>query len=422
MKDLYDIGELPPLGEVPSHMHAALIRPERYGEPARAIATEVVPVPAVAPGKVLVLVMAAGVNYNNVWASLGSPVDVVAARRKAGHPEDFHIGGSDGSGIVWAVGEGVKQVKVGDQVVIAPVVWDETAADIRLGADPMTSTSALAMGYESNYGSFAQFTLLDEYQCHPKPARLTWEEAGCFMLTAATVYRQLRGWAPHTVEPGDPVLIWGGAGGLGSMAIQIVRQFGGVPVAVVSDEDKAEHCLRLGARGVINRKDFGHWGRIPSEDDPVAYAEWLNGMRAFGRAFWEVLGERRSPRIVLEHPGEDTIPTSVYLCDNAGMVVTCGGTSGYRGDVDLRFLWMRQKRFQGSHGANSAQFRAVAELAAQGGLDPCMSLAVPFSGIADVHQLMYENRHPSGNIAVLVGTPEPCRRDVPGPARTRASV
>lgn len=103
------------------------------------------------------------------------------------------------------------------------------------------------------------------------------------------------------------------------------------------------------------------------------------------------------------------------------MVVTCGGTSGYRGDVDLRFLWMRQKRFQGSHGANTAQFRAVAELAAQGGLDPCMSLAVPFSGIADVHQLMYENQHPSGNIAVLVGTPEPGRRDVPRPARARAS-
>ncbi|MDN0200021.1 crotonyl-CoA carboxylase/reductase [Streptomyces sp. S.PNR 29] len=414
MREIYRPGELPPLGEVPPYMHAAMIRQERYGEPEQAIRIEVTEVQEPGPGQVLVLVMAAGVNYNNVWAALGSPVDVIGARQKAGAQEDFHIGGSDGAGIVWAVGEGVSQVSVGDHIVIAPVVWDERAADIRMGADPMTSSSALAMGYESNYGSFAQFTVLDEYQCHPKPPQLTWEEAGCFLLTAATVYRQLRGWQPHVVEPGDPVLIWGGAGGLGSMAIQIVRQFGGIPVAVVSDPSKEEHCLRLGAKGVINRKEFDHWGRIPSASEEAAYARWLSGLRGFGRRIWEVLGERRSPRIVLEHPGEDTIPTSMYVCDNAGMVVTCGGTSGYSADVDLRFLWMRQKRLQGSHGANTSQFRAVTELAAQGGLNPCLSAAVPFERTADVHQVMYENRHPAGNQAILIGAAHPGLVGLPG--------
>ena len=68
--------------------------------------------------------MAAGVNYNNVWAALGRPVDVVAARRKAGEAEEFHIGGSDASGIVWAVGEGVDSVRVGDHVVAHCGVWD----------------------------------------------------------------------------------------------------------------------------------------------------------------------------------------------------------------------------------------------------------------------------------------------------------
>ncbi|MFI7504211.1 crotonyl-CoA carboxylase/reductase [Streptomyces sp. NPDC049687] len=407
MREIYEPGQLPPLGVVPKYMYAAMIRPERYGPPEKAICIETTEVPEVGPGQVLVKVMAAGVNYNNIWAALGSPADVIADRQRLGAKEDFHIGGSDGAGVVWAVGEGVSQVKVGDAIVISPGIWDEKAADIRMGADPMTSKSALAMGYETNYGTFAQFTVVDEYQCHPKPAGLTWEQAGSFLLTASTVYRQLRGWQPHVVEPGDPVLVWGGSGGLGSMAIQIVRQFGGIPIAVISDPSNEEHCLRLGAKGVINRNDFDHWGRIPSASDGAAFATWLAGVRAFGKRIWDILGERRSPRIVLEHPGEDTIPTSMYVCDNAGMVVTCGATSGYAADVDLRFLWMRQKRLQGSHGANTSQFRAVTELVAQGQLDPCLSMVVPFEDTPGVHQLMYENRHPGGNMSILIGAAAP---------------
>lgn len=411
---VYELGQLPPLGTVPDRMHAAVIRRERLGEPRDAFAVEVVDVPPVGRGQVLVMVMAAGVNYNNVWAALGRPLDVIALRQKQGHPEDFHIGGSEGAGVVWAVGEGVRQVKIGDHVVLSGCRWDENAPDIRLGADPMTSATQSVYGYEENYGSFAQFTLVEEYQCHPKPAAYTWEEAACFLLTGATAYRQLCGWPPHTVRPGDPVLIWGGAGGLGSMAIQLVRILGGVPVAVVSGGDRAEYCMRLGAKGVIDRNGFDHWGRLPDLDDAGAFDKWLQGARAFGKQFWKVIGERKNPRIVLEHPGEDTIPTSMYLCDNAGMVVICGGTTGYNADVDLRFLWMRQKRLQGSHFANVRECRAVTHLAASGQIDPCLSKTLPFQDIGLAHQLMYDNTHPPGNMAVLVNAPGSGLTELPG--------
>ncbi|GGV23507.1 crotonyl-CoA carboxylase/reductase [Kitasatospora herbaricolor] len=401
-KDLYELGTAPPLGEAPARMYASLIRPERYGRPADAFRTEVVDVPPVGPGQVLLKVMAAGVNYNNVWAALGEPLDVVAARRRRGAVEDFHIGGSDASGVVWAVGEGVTQLKLGDEVVILANQWDEGAADIRLGADPTTSTSQKVFGYEENFGSFAQFTVVEEYQCFPKPKRLSWAAAACYMATAATAYRQLFGWEPHTVRPGDPVLVWGGAGGVGCIAIQLVRWAGGIPVAVVSSDERGKYCMELGAEGYINRRDFGHWGRLPATSDEEAMARWTSGVRAFGRRFWEVLGERRAPRIVLEHSGEDTVPTSMYLCDNAGMVVICGGTTGYNGDVDLRFLWMRQKRLQGSHTANSRQAHEVTRLIAQGVVDPCLSLTVGFEEIGRAHQLLHDNRHPAGNMAVLV--------------------
>jgi crotonyl-CoA carboxylase/reductase len=229
--------------------------------------------------------------------------------------------------------------------------------------------------------------------------------AGCFALTAGTAYRQLRGWPPHTIEPGDPVLIWGGAGGLGSIAIQIVRRFGGRPVAVVSDDAKADFCRSLGAVGVVNRSRFGHWGRLPDTADLPAFGRWARCARAFGDAVWEALGDRVSPRIVFEHPGSDTIPTSIYVCAAGGMVVTCGGTSGYNGDVDLRFLWMRSKRLQGSHGANTRQYRSVISLVGSGDLDPCLATTMPFDQIGQAHQLIYENRHPWGNLAALVGAP-----------------
>ncbi|MBH1935442.1 crotonyl-CoA carboxylase/reductase [Streptomyces sp. AV19] len=386
-------------------MHASVIRPERYGPPEQGFAMEVVDVPSLGPGQILVWVMAAGINYNNVWASLGYPYDVVAARQKQGEPEDFHIGGSEGSGIVWAVGEGVTTVSVGDEVIVTGCVWDESATDIRMGADPMTSSTQKAWGYETNYGSFAQFARVTEYQCHPKPANLSWEEAACFLLTGATAYRQLTGWAPHTVEPGDPVLIWGGAGGLGSMAIQITRIRGGIPIAVVSDDERGKFCLELGAEGYINRKEFDHWGRLPDISDGAAMGKWMKGVRAFGTKFWEILGERKAPKIVLEHSGQSTIPTSMYLCDTAGMVVICGGTTGYNADVDLRFLWMRQKRLQGSHFASTKQCRQVIALAGSKKLDPCLSWVGGFEETGHAHQLMHENKHPSGNMAVRVNAP-----------------
>ncbi|MCW8216398.1 crotonyl-CoA carboxylase/reductase [Streptomyces griseolus] len=402
VKELYELGEMPPTGVVPAKMHASLIRRERFGPPAQAFQAEVVDVPPVGRGQVLIYVMAAGINYNNVWAALGQPVDVIGARQRRGEKEDFHIGGSDCSGIVWAVGDGVHNVKVGEHVVVSPGVWDETARDIRLGVDPTASDSTLAWGYETNYGSFAQFTVVRDFQCVPKPERLSWEEAAAYILSGATAYRQLTGWQPNVVRPGDPILIWGGSGGLGSMAIQIAKVFGGVPIAVASSDERADYCLKLGAHGVIDRNEFTHWGRLPDIGDPQAFGQWLHEVKRFGKRFWEKLGERRAPKIVFEHVGQNTIPTSIYLCDNAGMVVLCGGTTGYHGDVDLRFLWMRQKRLQGSHGFNLRQCHELTQLVAKGDVDPCLNYTGDFADIGKVHQMMHDNVHPSGNMAVRV--------------------
>ncbi|HKX25536.1 MAG TPA: crotonyl-CoA carboxylase/reductase [Actinomycetota bacterium] len=408
-KDPYDIGEIPPIGEAPARMHAQLIRPDRFGEPRDAFRDEVVDVPAVGPDDALVLVMAAGINYNNVWAAKGIPVDVTKVHGKLGEPDDFHIGGSDASGIVYAVGDNVRNVAVGDRVVIHCGQWDREADDL---PDPMLHPSFRIWGYESNWGSFAQFTKVQAHQCLPKAPQLTWEQAAAPTLVGATAYRMLLGWPPNVVREGDPVLIWGGAGGLGSMAVQIVRDVGGKAVAVVSSDDKVEFCRKLGAVGVINRKEFDHWGMPPHWTDK-AYGGWLEEAKAFGKAFFEALGEKRSPRIVFEHPGEDTVPTSIFMCDTAGMVVICAGTTGYMAVADLRYLWMRQKRLQGSHFANDEQSAAFNRLVMEGRVDPCLSRTFSFQEIPAAHQLMSENAHPEGNMAALVSAPREGLTDLP---------
>lgn len=404
-KELYAIGEIPPLGKIPRRMYAQVIRPERYGRPLDAFKIEVLDVPEPGRGEVLVLVMAAGINYNNVWAATGSPLDVAKGHAKWGQPADFHVGGSDAAGIVYAVGEAVQGVAVGDHVVVHPGMWDTEDAEIRAGLDPCFSPTYYTWGYESNWGGFAQFTRVQAHQCLPKAPHLTWEQAAAPTLAGATAYRMLTGWSPHVVRPGDPVLVWGGGGGVGVMAIQIARVLGGEPVAVVSSSERAEYCRALGAVGVIDRTRFDHWGVPPHWRDTDAYAAWAEQAKRFGREFWRALGAKRNPRIIVEHPGEDTIATSVLICDVGGMTVICAGTSGYQVTGDLRHLWMRQKRIQGSHFANDEQSLAFNALVAQGLVNPCLSRTFSFDAIGAAHQLMMENRHPPGNMAALVSAP-----------------
>jgi len=404
-KELYELGEIPPLGEVPKKMYAQVIRPDRFGDPTKAFQQEVVDVPAIKDDEVLVYVMAAGVNYNNVWAALGIPIDVTRGRAKDPFwPDDtgYHIGGSDASGIVYKAGSAVTNVKVGDEVVIHCGMWDRNEASVKAGNDPMFSPSFRIWGYECNWGSFAQFTRVQGHQCMPKPKHLTWEASSAYALVGATAYRMLHGWKEHEVRKGDVVLIWGGTGGLGSMAIQIVKAAGGIPVAVVGGEDKFEYCKKLGAVGVIDRKKFNHWGMLPHWKDNEKMSTFTAGAKAFGKAIWDAVGEKKSPRIVFEHPGEDTVPTSGFVCDTGGMIVICAGTTGYNATLDLRYHWMRQKRFQGSHFANDDQAYGLNNLVLEGKVDPCLSRTFTWEETGVSHQLMKENKHPSGNMAILV--------------------
>src|SRR5215217_2549188 len=375
-------------------MAAWVIRPEREGEPKDAFQVEEVDVPEPGAFEVIVRVMAAGVNFNNVWAALGEPVSVFGY---GDHPEyGHHIGGSDASGVVWKVGPGVTRWKPGDEVTIHCNQTSYEDPEVH-GLDPMAAPSQKIWGYETTWGSFAQFTKVQAQQLLPKPKHLAWEEAASYGLTYFTAYRMLM--RRVNLQSGQKVLIWGAAGGLGVFAVQLCKLTGADCVGVVSSDDKGRLVEELGAVGYIDRSEFKGMMRKGGESPDEEKARFKES-RAFSKRVKEMLGD--APDVVFEHVGKATFPTSVLTVKTFGKVVICGATSGYTLDFDVRYLWMRQKEILGSHFANAYECMRANQLMAESKIRPVISQVMDFDGIPEAHQMLHENRH-SGKIAIRVG-------------------
>jgi crotonyl-CoA carboxylase/reductase len=401
-------------GTLPERMTAWVIREERFGEPKDAFQLEDIEVPEPGAFEVIVRVMAAGVNYNNVWAALGQPVSVM---KYGDHPEfGHHIGGSDASGVVWKVGAGVTRWKAGDEVVLHCNQASYEDPEVH-GLDPMAAPSQKIWGYETTWGSFAQFTKVQAQQLLPKPAHLTWEEAASYGLVYFTAWRMLM--TRCNLQAGQKVLIWGAAGGLGVFATQICKAAGAECVGVVNSDEKGALVQQLGAKGFINRNEFAGMMRKGGETPEEEKARFKESRR-FGKAVSDILGG--APDIVFEHVGAATFPTSVLTVKPFGKVVICAGTTGFNLDFDVRYLWMKQKEILGSHFANAYECLKANELIESGAIRPVLWRTLGFDGVAEAHQLMKDNKH-AGKISILVGAEkEGLGKTADGPGAIYAEV
>ena len=401
-------------GELPETMAAWVIRAEREGEPKSAFEVEEVEIPEPGAFEVIVRVMAAGVNFNNVWAALGEPVSVFGY---GDHPEwGHHIGGSDASGVVWKVGPGVTQWTPGDEVVIHCNQASYEDVEVH-GLDPLAAPSQKIWGYETTWGSFAQFTKVQAQQLLAKPPNLSWVDSSAYGLTYFTAYRMLMDRCK--LQNGHNVLIWGGAGGLGVFATQLCAAAGANAIGVVSSAEKGELVKRLGAVDYIDRNEFAGMMRTGNETADEEKARFKVS-RGFGKRVKEILGD--APDIVFEHVGQANFPTSVFVVKPFGKVVICGATSGYTLDFDVRYLWMRQKEILGSHFANAYECMRANELITAGKIRPVLWQAMGFDGVPEAHQLLHENKH-LGKIAIMVGaTDEEQGKTADGPGAILAEV
>ncbi len=360
-------------------------------DPRLSIKVGEVPTPELAPDEAYVALMASSINFNTVWTSIFEPLSTFGFLERLGresrwgarHNLDHHVIGSDGSGVVIQVGSAVRNWKVGDHVTIQCNYVDDQ--DPSSHNDSMKGANQRIWGYETNFGGLADLTVVKANQLMPKPAHLTWEEAAVNALCASTSYRMLVSNNAATMKQGDIVLIWGATGGLGSYAIQLVLNGGGIPVGVVSSTDKIQLLKEMGCEAVIDRRaeNFQFWQDEHTQDE----SEW----RRFGKRIRAMVGE--DPDIVFEHPGRQTMGASVFAAKRGGTIVTCAATSGYMIEYDNRHLWMKLKQIVSSHFANYGEAWLMNRLIDRGAIQPTLSATFPLEDVAIATQLVHRNEH-----------------------------
>jgi alcohol dehydrogenase len=320
-----------------------------------------IPEPEPGPYEVLIEVKAAGANFNDIWARRGMP------GMKVIFP---HVSGSDVSGVVAALGSevtgtgfGSSSLQAGDEVVVHPGLSCRTC-DFCVTGQEFFCRQFRIWGFQSgpNDGGHSEFVTMPAVNVLPKPSNLSHEEAASMPLVLETAWRMLVSRAK--VQAGEHVLIWGGVGGLGTMATQICRMFGANPIPVVGGAQKVAKAEQLGAVNVIDR----------SSQDVLAEVKAITG--------------KAGVDIVFEHSGQETWPTSVAALRWGGRVVVCGASTGFEAVTDLRFLWNKQQNLLGSHLSNKAELSAALRAVEAGAIKPVIDRVLPLSDVASGQQLM----------------------------------
>jgi crotonyl-CoA reductase len=404
-----DIAALP----LPESYRAAVVLKEEAGmfegmpseekDPRKSLHVQDVAVPELAPDEAYVAVMASAINFNTVWTSIFEPLPTFGFLSRLGreskwgarHDLPYHVVGSDASGVVVQVGSAVRNWKPGDRVTVHCNYVDDQ--DPSAHDDSMLAANQRIWGFESNFGGLADLALVKANQLMPKPAHLTWEEAACNALCNSTSYRMLVSHNAARMKQGDVVLIWGATGGLGGYAVQYVLNGGGIPIGVVSSQDKVELLHEMGCEAVIDRRagNYRFWSDEHTQDE----SEW----RRFGKDVRALVGE--DPDIVFEHPGRQTMGASVFVAKRGGTVVTCAATSGYMIEYDNRHLWMKLKTIKSSHFANYKEAWEANRLIALGKIQPILSALHPLEEVGEAANSVHHNAH-EGKIGVLCLAPE----------------
>jgi crotonyl-CoA reductase len=397
--------------------------PSAEKDPRRSLHVDEVPIPELAPDEVYVAVMASSINFNTVWTSIFEPLSTFGFLDRLGkesiwgarHALDYHVVGSDASGVVLRAGSMVRNWKVGDEVTVHCNYVDDQ--DPSSHDDSMLASNQRIWGFETNFGGLADICVVKANQLMPKPTHLTWEEAAVNALCNSTAYRMLVSHNGAPVSEGEKVLIWGASGGLGAFAVQHVLNAGGIPVGVVSNDSKATLLHNLGCEHVINREEkaYRFWRDEHTQDE----SEW----RRLGKDIRALVGS--DPDVVFEHPGRQTMGASVFVAKRGGTIVTCAATSGYMIEYDNRHLWMRLKTIKGSHFSNYREAWSANQSIIDGRVVPPLSAVFPLERTGEAAFEVHHNRH-EGKIGVLclaptegLGVSDPAMREKVGEARLR---
>src|SRR6267378_1258338 len=321
------------------------------------------PTPTINATEVLVQVRACAINHLDIWARKGLPGIEIPLP---------HILGNDITGIVCEVGELVDWVRTGDEVMLHPGVSCGHCYQCLKGQDNLCPTYSI-LGYKPN-GGYAEFVAAPAVNVIPKPATINWHEAAALPLVTVTAWHMLVTRA--NIQPGEDVLIHAAGSGVGSIGIQIAKLRGARVIATAGSDEKLAKAKDLGADEVVNY----------SNDD------WPKEIKR--------LTNRRGVDVVFEHTGAATWPGSIASLKPNGRVVTCGATSGFAAQTDLRQVFYRHLTILGSFIGSKAELLEAMKFVENGKIRAVVDQTLPLAEARRAHELM-EDRAQFGKLVLL---------------------
>jgi NADPH:quinone reductase-like Zn-dependent oxidoreductase len=321
------------------------------------------PDPEPASGEVRVRVHACALNHLDVWTRKG----------QGGVKPPFpHVLGSDISGEVEALGESVTGFAPGQRVMLSPGTSCDRCPAC-LGGEDSSCREYRIFGH-GRPGGYAERVCAPAANVIPIPDHVGFPEAAAFPLVFLTAWRMLVTRA--RLREGEDVLVWAAGSGVGMAALQVAKARGARVIATAGRADKLEKARALGADETLDHH----------QQDVVAEVKRLTG--------------KKGADVVVEHVGEATWERSILALAHRGRLVTCGATTGPRGQTDLRHLFAKQLSLLGSYMGSKAELLEAAPLFFDGRLKAVVHASLPLAEARRAHELMEASEH-FGKIVLL---------------------
>ena len=308
---------------------------------------EDIPRPVPKPGEVLVEVRAAALNHLDLWVRRGMPIETTMP----------HIGGSDISGVIVEVGDGVSEARAGERVVINPSLWCGECEWCSRGEESLCVKFRI-LG-EHTDGGFCEYVAVAADHVYAIPDDLSFEDAAALPIAYMTAWRAL---ARAALQPGEDVLVIGASGGTALAAVQFAKMLGARVFAVTKGEENVARLKSLGADVVYDRA---------AEDFSAGVFRDTN---------------KRGVGVVVENVGSPTWNGSVRALARNGRLVTYGATAGPRVELDVRVLFWKQLQIIGTTMASRAEFEAMLETVFSGRVRPVVDSVMPLDHAREAHE------------------------------------
>lgn len=291
------------------------------------VVIETVTEPQINENEVLIAVKGAALNHRDVWIQKG---------QYAGLKFPIILG-SDGSGIVHKVGNEVKQVFEGQEVIINPSwYW---------GDNPKVQAKTYRILGLPDNGTFAELVKVPAEFVYAKPKHLSFTQAAAYPLAGLTAYRAT--FTRAGVQAGENVLITGIGGGVAFFAMQFALAKGANVFVTSSDNQKIDKAIQLGAKGGFNYK-LSDWDKIAIQQ--------TGGFDA-----------------IIDGAAGEGFPKLIEVCKPGGRIVFYGGTSGNINNILPAKVFWKQLTIMGSTMGNQAEFESMIQMIEQHALKPLIS-------------------------------------------------